>query len=72
MTYIEIAEKCLDKFWNPKPDYSYYNKSEGRGWDNGSPAHKHTVTWAKINYTILKRLTWKKVYELYLVTLRQE
>lgn len=75
MTHIEIAEKCLDTYWGQSPKVIFPSRKGEEislGWDNGSEAHKRAINWAKVNYTILKRLTWKKIYELYLITLRQE
>ncbi len=70
LLYNEIAEKCLTKYWGagPNEDTDPY----GFGWDEGSPAHCKALQWAKIHEKEFKKLTWKKIYKLYLETLIQE
>lgn len=56
---INIAETCLNIFWNNK-------------WDIGSLSHKYSINWAIKNLLYLEQLTWKQIYKEYLVILRQE
>lgn len=66
MTYQEIAEKCLNKYWGSGPSNC------GDGWDNGCNAHILALQWAKKNIRHLCRLSFNKIYKEFLITLRQE
>ena len=69
LTAQQIAEKCLNKYWN-KGNMSGILFEVG--WDRGSPAHRCSIAWAKRNIRRLSHLTWKQIYQDYLLFLRQE
>lgn len=70
MTYKEIAEKCLTRYWG-KP-CTIPGLMFERGWDRYSPAHKFALRWAERNYSEFKKLDFKSIYKMYLLTLVEE
>lgn len=53
-SHLEIARRIMIHIWG----------KEILRWDNHSPAHMYWKRWSKKNFSYLKKLSWRQIYQL--------